>query len=158
MAQVVNIGGQEFKKRNIVAVWLLPLITLGIFTYVWYYKINDEARRYLGDPSIKPVMSVLAFIPGALLIVPPFISIYNTANRIKRMQQRAGIQEQIHPWIAIVLTFVFSLWTLYLQLSLNSIWDRYLPGIGAAPPPAALPPAAPPEHSDHALPPAPPPP
>ncbi|MBV8301462.1 MAG: DUF4234 domain-containing protein [Candidatus Dormibacteraeota bacterium] len=143
MAQIVTIGGQQFKKRNIIAVWLgLPFITLGIYTYVWWYKINDEARRYLGDPSINPVLSVLAFVPGFILIVPPFISIYRTAGRIRRMQERAGIQERAHPWIAILLAFVFGLYTLYLQLCLNEIWDRYLLSQGALP--GALPPAAPP--------------
>ena len=50
MAQTVVIGNQAYKKRNIVGVWLgLPFITLGIYSYVWIYKVNNEARRFLRD-------------------------------------------------------------------------------------------------------------
>lgn len=142
MATDVNIGGQIFKKRNIFAAWLLPLVTLGIYHIVWWYKINNEARRYLGDPSINPTVSVLALVPGFILIVPPYVSLYRTAGRVRRMQQHAGISDTITPWIALALSFVFSLHSLYLQLELNKIWDRYLltapAGFGAAPPPAPL--------------------
>ena len=52
MAQTVTIAGQQFKKRNIVGVWIgLPLITLGIYVLVWIYKVNNEARRFLRDDS-----------------------------------------------------------------------------------------------------------
>src|SRR5438309_5240404 len=51
MAQQVVIGNETFKRRHPVGVWLgMPLITLFIYYFVWYYKINNEARRYLRDP------------------------------------------------------------------------------------------------------------
>ena len=146
MAEIVRIGGQEFKKRNIFGVWLgLPLITLGIYTFVWYYKINDEARRYLGDDTIRPGVSVLALTLGWIVIVPPFVSIYRTAERVRRMQDHAGIPSRIEPVLALVLVFLFSLWTLYTQEMLNRIWDAYLYRSAAAsetPPPST--PAIPP--------------
>ncbi|MBV9100574.1 MAG: DUF4234 domain-containing protein [Candidatus Dormibacteraeota bacterium] len=158
MATDVHIGGETYKKRNIFAVWLLlPLITLGVYHVVWWYKINNEARRYLGDPSIKPVLSVLALVPGFVIIVPPLVSVYRTGERVRRMQQRAGLVNQTTPWIALALSFVFSLHSLYIQMGLNDVWDRYLmpwsptpapppypsatPQGGAPPPPAAQPPA-----------------
>jgi len=141
VATDVTIAGQTYRKRNIFGVWLgLPLITLGIYHYVWWYKINDEARRFLGDESIRPGIAVLALFPGSILIVPPFISIYNTAGRVRRMQQQAGVGNVVTPWIALVLSFVFGLHSLYLQMGLNDVWDRYLvPGgvMHPAPPPAA---------------------
>src|SRR2546423_15629524 len=92
MAEIVRIEGQEFKKRNIWAVWLgLPIITLGIYTFVWYYKINDEARRYLRDDSIRPGISLLAVLLGWVLIVPPFISVYRTPGRVTGCQAKAGV-------------------------------------------------------------------
>lgn len=150
MAEIVRVGGQEFKKRNIFGVWLgLPLITLGIYTFVWYYKINDEARRFLGDETIRPGISVLALTLGWVLVLPPFISIYRTAERVRRMQEHARIQSRIEPVLALVAVFFLSLWTLYIQYSLNSIWDAYLQA-GSAPgqtqpvPPPVAPPAPPP--------------
>jgi drug/metabolite transporter (DMT)-like permease len=151
MAQVVTIEGQQYKRRNVFAVWLgLPLITLGVYYFVWYYKINDESRRYLRDPSIQPVISLLAILLGWVLIVPPFISIYQTAARVRRMQVQAGVSNLITPWIALVLVFVFGLDRLYLQMSLNDVWDRHLlpwsghPISSLSPPPAAPPSITPP--------------
>ena len=149
MAQTVVVGNQTFKRRNIVAVWIgLPLITLGIYRLVWYYKINNEARRYLGDEKISPGISLLAVTLGAFLIIPPFVSIYNTCSRIGRMQERAGLDSRIEPVIGLLLVFVFALDTLYMQSHLNRIWDRYLrtapPATSQLPstPPSALPPAS----------------
>jgi len=142
VAQIVVIGNQTYKKRNIAAVWLgLPLITLGVYSVVWIYKVNDEARRFLQDSTIRPAMSVLAFVPGALLIVPPFITIYRTGTRIARMEQAAGSPNRAEPVVGLVLAFVWSLYSLYYQDHLNGLWDRYL-GVGVIPPPP--PPPAPP--------------
>jgi hypothetical protein len=143
MAQIVVIGNQTYKKRNVFGVWLgLPLITLGIYSYFWIYKVNDEARRFLGDESIRPALSVLAFIPGALLIVPPFVAIYRLGKRIARMEAAAGSPNRAEPVVGLVLGFVFGLYSLYYQDHLNGLWDRYL---GPAPPgPAALPAPMPP--------------
>jgi Domain of unknown function (DUF4234) len=146
VSQIVVVENQTFKKRNIFAVWLgLPLITLGIYSYVWIYKVNDEARRFLKDDSIRPVMSVLAFIPGAILIIPPFVTIYRTGKRIARMEAAAGTPNRAEPVVGLILGFVFSLYSLYYQDHLNGLWDRYL--LPAARPPALPPPPPPPPAS-----------
>jgi Domain of unknown function (DUF4234) len=154
VAQIVMVGNERFKKRNIFAVWLgLPLITLGIYSYVWIYKVNDEARRFLKDESIRPAMSVLAFIPGFILIVPPFITIYRTGKRIARMEAAAGSPNRAEPVVGLLLGFVFSLYSLYYQDHLNGLWDRYLsspptrPAIEPPPPSLPSPPPPPPPPS-----------
>jgi hypothetical protein len=143
VSQIVVVENQTFKKRNIFAVWIgLPLITLGIYSYVWIYKVNDEARRFLKDESIRPVMSVLAFIPGAILIIPPFVTIYRTGKRIARMEAAAGSPNRAEPVVGLILGFVFSLYSLYYQDHLNGLWDRYL--LPTVRPPALPPPPPPP--------------
>jgi Domain of unknown function (DUF4234) len=145
MSQTVIVGNQTYKRRNVVGVWLgLPFITLGIYSYVWIYKVNSEARRFLGDESIKPGLSVLAFVPGAILIVPPFVAIYRLGGRIARMEQAAGIPSRASGGIGLLLAFVFSLYPLYYQSHLNGLWDRYLQPSSAPPPPALPPPVPPP--------------
>ena len=118
--------GVTGKHRNPFLVWLVwPLITLGIYHLYWWYKINDEARRL--DPSINvnPVMSLLALFPGALIIIPPFVTIYRTGDRLRSMQRAAGMTPNVIPIIGLVLAFVFSLYALYYQVSLNGIWSNY---------------------------------
>ena len=68
----------------------LGLITLGIYHIFWWYFINREMADYgrangvdLGD---NPVMSVLAITLGALIIVPPFVSLFRTLRRVERAQ------------------------------------------------------------------------
>ena len=124
MAEVVRVGGEEYTKRHPLGVWGLAFITLGIYGFVWYYKINDEARRYLQDDTIKPGIALLAILLGWLIIVPPFVSYYNTGTRIERMQQRAGLQQRIVPALGLLAVFVLSLHLVYMQGELNKVWDR----------------------------------
>ena len=136
MSQTVVVGNQAYKRRSVLAVWLgLPLITLGIYSYFWIYNVNDEARRFLRDDSIKPALSVLAFIPGGLLIVPPFVAIYRLGKRIARMEEAAASPNRTSGGIGVLLVFVFGLYSLYYQEHLNGIWDRYTWAGGAPPPP-----------------------
>ena len=130
MASTSNGGlpgqGLTGKHRNAVLVWLVwPLITLGIYHLYWWYKINDEARRL--DPTIdaNPVISLLALFPGALIIVPPFVTVYRTGGRIRSMQQVAGTPPSVVPIIGLLLMFVFSSYSLYYQITLNGIWTSY---------------------------------
>jgi len=139
MAETITLNGYEFKRRHPLGVWGLSLITLGIYYLVWYYKINREARDYLGDQDISPGIALLAVILGWIIIVPPFVSTYRTGKRIERMQQKAGVSDTISPGLCL-LTFLFArLDTIYMQEHLNRIWRRYL----QAQPQQALPPAQP---------------
>jgi Domain of unknown function (DUF4234) len=118
--------GLTGKRRNPVLVWLVwPLITLGIYHLYWWYKINDEARRL--DPSIdvNPLLALLALFPGALIIVPPFVSVYRTGGRIRSMQQAAGMAPSVLPIVGLLLMFVFSTYSLYYQITLNGIWSAF---------------------------------
>ena len=118
--------GLTGKRRNPFLVWLVwPIITLGIYHLYWWYQINDETRRL--DPSIdvNPVISLLALFPGGLLIVPVFVTVYRTGNRIRSMQRAAGIAPSVMPIVGILLMFVFSSYSLYYQFNLNGIWSAY---------------------------------
>ena len=102
----------------------LTIITLGIYGLYWYYKVNEEILRYTGDQTISPSRSLLAVIPGFLLIVPPFIAYYNTSNHVVQMQQQRGIQSQISPALVVILALV--IWfgmAAYVQEHLNRVWD-----------------------------------
>jgi hypothetical protein len=118
--------GLTGKHRNPFLVWLVwPLITFGIYQLYWWYKINDEARRL--DPSIEvnPVMSLLAVFPGGIIIVPLFVTVYRTGDRIRSMQRAAGNPPDVLPILGLLLVFIFGLYALYYQISLNGIWATF---------------------------------
>ena len=70
-------------------------------------------------------MSVIAALFGWIIIVPPFISIYRTGERIAEMQRTAGLDPTCIPIVGLLLTFVLHLEPLYYQYELNRIWAHY---------------------------------
>lgn len=124
MAEVVTVDGEQYTKRGPLGAWGLTLVTVGIYGFVWYYKINDEARRYLRDESIKPGIALLAVLLGWIIIVPPFISYYRTGERISRMQDKAALQQRIVPALGLLAALVLALHVVYMQGELNKVWDR----------------------------------
>ena len=144
MAETVTIEGQPYLKRNPLGVLGLAFITLGIYGLYWYYKINDEIRRFEKDESISPVRSLMAMLFGWIIIVPPFIAMYNTAQHIQRMEERTGVQSQISPALAVVLLLVVSIALgIYVQEHVNRVWDKAAGMRAPAAPPMPPPPAPP---------------
>jgi hypothetical protein len=141
MATTVSIEGQSYVRRNPLGVIGLTLITLGIYWFYWHYVVNDEARRYLRDESIRPGVALLAVTLGALAIVPPFISIYHTGERVLRMERRAEVTNQISSALYLLLHFVVGMFgAAYAQEHLNRVWDRgdsaaFAAGMPPPPPP-----------------------
>jgi hypothetical protein len=137
MAETVNIEGRPYLKRNPLGVLGLTVITLGIYFFYWYWKINDELRLVEHDESISPTRSLMAMIFGWLIIVPPFIAMWNTANHVQALEERVGVGQTVEPAITIVILLVFSLANgIYIQAHLNRAWDAASSsGRGAAPPP-----------------------
>jgi uncharacterized membrane protein len=125
MAEIITIDGNQYVKRNPLGVLGLTVITLGIYGLYWYYKVNEEIKNFTKDETISPVRSLMALIFGWLIIVPPFIAVYNTAKHVQEMEQRAGVQQQIEPALAVILLIVISIVIgLYMQEHLNRVWDR----------------------------------
>jgi hypothetical protein len=143
MAETVTIEGQSYLKRQPLGVLGLSIITIGIYFFYWFYKVNEEIKRFTGDQTISPGRSLAAVIPGFLLIVPPFIAYYNTANHVMQIEQRRGVTSQISPALVVVLGIVFSFAIPpYVQEHLNRVWDSA--SMPQSMPPSAAPPPPPP--------------
>jgi len=131
VAETVTIEGTPYLKRNPLGVLGLSLITLGIYFFYWYWKINDELSTFGHDDTISPTRSLMAILFGWIIIVPPFIALYNTAKHVQNDEQRLGIQPQLEPALTIVFLLLFSIVNgLYIQEHLNRLWDR---AVGIAP-------------------------
>jgi Domain of unknown function (DUF4234) len=147
MAEMVTLDGQQYMKRNPLGVLGLSIITLGIYFVVWYYKVNVEIKRFEKDETMDPMRSLMAMTFGWLIIVPPFIAMYNTAKHLKGAEESVGVMQQVEPALVIVIMLVFSLANgIYVQEHLNRVWDNAastpppVPG-GSLPPMPPAPPA-----------------
>ena len=88
---------------------------------------------------MSPMRSLMAMIFGWVIIVPPFIAMYNTAKHVQAMEMRQGIQQTLEPALTIVLMFLFSLGNgVYIQEHLNRGWDA---AAGSTAVPVTAPPA-----------------
>ena len=141
MAETVTVEGKQYLKRSPLGVLGLDIITLGIYFFVWYFKINKELRSALNDESISPMRSLMAMIFGWIIIVPPFLAMWNTAKHVRELEQRFGVQQTLEPALTIVILLVFApANTTYVQSHLNSAWDGATsPAVPAVPPPSSNP-------------------
>jgi len=87
MADPVQIQGSSYvgKIRNPLGVIGLGIITLGIYGIFWYYYTNKELAetgkaRGSTECGDSPGTSVVAITLGAFVIVPAFVSAYNSAS------------------------------------------------------------------------------
>jgi len=137
MAETVVIKGEPFKKRSPIGVLALSIVTIGIYFFYWYFQINDELRRYERDDSISPTRSLMAMLFGWIIIVPPFIALFNTAKHISTVEARESIQPVMEPALVIVFQLLLAVVNPpYIQSHMNKIFGR---GSGSDAP-AALPP------------------
>jgi hypothetical protein len=130
MAEEVQIAGTpaRAKIRSPWAPALLPFITLLIYYWVWYYRINREMAdlgraRNTDELGDSPGTSLLASTLGALIIVPALISTYNTAKRVQAAQRIAGVEPQLNGWLGLVMFLLISpVFYAYEQSELNKVW------------------------------------
>jgi hypothetical protein len=137
VATEVKAAGASVKIRHPWGAFLLVLVTLGIYYLFWYYFINRELRDFgqaTGDAEgnrieVSPWIALLAVSLGALLIVPPFVSMYRTFKRIRTAQEIADVGPRVKPGLGLLLFFIalifFPVEVPYAQTNLNRIWRKY---------------------------------
>ncbi|MFD5574013.1 DUF4234 domain-containing protein [Streptomyces cadmiisoli] len=119
-------SGLAMKKRNPLGAWLgLPIITLGIYGLVWYFKINKEMKKFDNRREVSPGVALLAITFGSFILVPPFVSYYKTGKRIAETQRAAGLQPTCSPIVGLLLMLVFGFGVYYMQAELNKVVATY---------------------------------
>ncbi len=150
MADEIQIQAGSVEKtakiRHPVVVPVLTIITLGIYGLYWWYQVNREMRdlglaRGVDGLGEKPLNSLLAWFPGALIIVPPYVSLYNGVKRIQRAQEVTTGEVTFNGWIVLILilgSFIIGIAGLvvpgYIQAELNKVWEN----VGTQDPTATL--------------------
>ena len=134
MAEVVRIRetSAEAKIRHPLAAFGLVFLTLGIYYFVWYYKVNRELRdlgRATGEEDRlgrSPLNSLLAITIGWLILVPPFVSFYRAFRRIEAAQELSGARQRVNVWLGFILYLIgllaFPVEVIYAQSELNAVW------------------------------------
>jgi hypothetical protein len=143
----INPGSPEertAKVRHPVAVPVLTIITLGIYGIYWWYQINREmvdlgrarGAQGLGENATN---SLLAVFPGALVIIPPYFSLYNGVKRMQRSQEVVLGDVSFNGWIILILIIVsfFIGFTGiivpgYIQSEMNKVWESIQGGGGGS--------------------------
>jgi hypothetical protein len=116
-----NGGRRAGKTRSPWGVYLLSIVTFGIYFLYWYYKVNAEVREYDHSIDVQPGISVLSqFVP-----IASWVSLVRTAGRISRAQRVSGTAHRCSGLIGIVLVFLLGTWVVYYQSQLNKVWDMY---------------------------------
>jgi hypothetical protein len=146
MAEEVQIQGtpERGKVRNPLGVVGLTFITLGVYWWVWYYKINKEMAaigRSHGteECGTSPGTSLLAVTLGAFVIVPPFVSIYKTCARLRATERVTGTPEGMEPGLLFLLFVLIGPIGHYIaQSNLNKVL-RQQAGTAPAPIPEPAP-------------------
>ena len=119
--------GSTVKYRSPIVVGVLTVVTLGIYTVVWWYLINKELADHgratgRSDLGADPARSTLALFPGALVVVPAVWTTVTTFQRVQAAQRGLG-RVPLNGWLALALALLFSpAMHAYLQSGLNSAW------------------------------------
>jgi hypothetical protein len=113
------IGPRSGTVRSPTITWLLTIVTLGVYAFVHHHEVNRELREY--GVEVRPVVSVLALVPGVLVIVPPFVTVWRTSVRIGVAQETAGLEPTIRAPLGAAAV-VLGLFAPYHQYELNRVW------------------------------------
>lgn len=113
-------NGPSGLTRSPITVFLLPFVTFGIYSLVWYYKINVELKNFNQSIQVNPVNMIL------LVLFVPFFSIFSifyTGQRIQQAQAAAGLPASTSPGIGVLLALVIGGHSFYYQDALNNLWQ-----------------------------------
>ena len=120
------------EERDILVVFILSIITLGIYWLYWYYKVNEETRRHSEYIDVAPGLAVICqFIP-----IVNLVSKYNTADRVRTLQNECDDPNRISPLVALLFAIFipFGIYTYMVQKALNRHWRWHRQRLAAARP------------------------
>jgi Domain of unknown function (DUF4234) len=137
----VAAHGPVGKRRGVVFVLLITLVTLGIYSLYWVYKTQQEIKDYSGD-GLGGVLGLVIWIlisPVSAFVIPSEIG--------TNLFARAGRERPVTGWTGLWL-FPFGVflipaivWFVKVQGSLNRFWESA--GTATATPAAPAMPAEP---------------
>jgi uncharacterized membrane protein YraQ (UPF0718 family) len=115
-------GGRPLgKPRGWVVVFLLSLVTLGIYFLVWTYKTFQEMKDYSGNGIGGLVGLILAFVIG---VVNPFIMSSEVGHLYGAEGQEPPVTGVTGLWILLPIVGHF-IWLAKTQNALSAFWEAH---------------------------------
>jgi uncharacterized protein DUF4234 len=97
---------------------LLTIVTLGIYSWVWYFKTHEELKQHSGTGLGGGVALILAIFVG---IVMPFVTANEVGGLYERRGQAKPVSAATGAWI--LLPFIGSIiWFVKTNGALNAYW------------------------------------
>jgi hypothetical protein len=121
-----TMTGQLGNTRSIGLSILWAILTLGIYTFFWVYKTQDEMRRYSGQGLGGPlglVIYVICVFAGTIFVVVTGVII---AGEVQQLYERDGREAPLSAlwglWLLLPIVGSF-IWFIRVQGSLNAFWE-----------------------------------
>ncbi|GAB6986305.1 DUF4234 domain-containing protein [Nocardioides pyridinolyticus] len=114
--------GPVGKVRSTGTCVLLTIVTLGVYSWVWYYKTHDEMKQHTGEGVGGPVALILAIFAG---VVSPFLSSSEVGKLYQRDGRQAPVSASTGLWFLLLgwLFFVGAIvWFVKTNGALNEYW------------------------------------
>src|SRR5947208_10027192 len=129
MAEPVQISGSNAvgKIRNPLGVVGLTIVTLGVYFFIWYYKVNKEMAemgraRGTDELGTSPATSLMAVLFGwILLFIPPLVSEYKTCDRLSKAEGQVGLQGMEAGLLFLLWIFLGPVGHYIFQSNLNKV-------------------------------------
>ncbi len=118
--------GMQMKRRNPFGVWLgLPIVTLGIYGVVWFYLVHSELSGFDRRRGVSTAMALCSVFFGWITLgIWPLVMWVKLAGHINAAQRSAGLEPSCSGGLGFLLA-IFGFGSLYYQLELNKVADRY---------------------------------
>ena len=115
-------AGPVGKIRGTGVCVLLTIVTLGIYSIYWYYKVHDEMKRHSGQGIGGGIALLLALFVG---VVMPFLTpnevggLYERAGKKRPVGAATGLWYLLLGWFFLVGAIV---WFVKTNGALNEYW------------------------------------
>ena len=106
---------------------LLTVVTLGFYSWYWYYKTHEEMKQHTGTGIGGPVALILAIFVG---VVMPFFSSHEVGGLYERRGEARPVSAVTGLW-ALLLGWFFLVGLIVWFVKTNAALNDYWRSVGA---------------------------
>jgi hypothetical protein len=118
----VPVAAPVGKVRETGTCILLMIVTLGFYSWYWYYKTHEEMKQHTGIGIGGGIALILAIFVG---FVMPFLSSHEVGGLYERRGQQRPVSALTGLWFLLLGWFFFVgaiVWFVKTNSALNAYW------------------------------------